>query len=603
MSLHLRSTLKKAALLANRIGTNGQKAALGQHASAIKLQPTPDVSKFENNIVTSPYGDCDLHDMTMVQKIFESAGRWPNKIALECGITGRKYTYEMTCQLIRRFGSALTRMEYKKGEVFGIISPNIPEFPIVLYGASGAGMPVSLVNPTFTAEEMARQLSAVGATALFGVAPMAETLKQVARLCPVIRHIILLGPPLEGAVSFQQMAQDSGDLFNETLDAEDVFLLPHSSGTSGLPKSVMLSHFNMTSNVMQFLQPGGTNHQVATTNYQDTYICLLPFFHAYGITLLMNTGFQTGAKLVTLPQFEVQSYLKAIDDHKPTAMHVVPPLATLLAQHPALKVESLSQMHTIFCGAAPLGVQTSVKLLERLNNPNLSLQEGYGLSETSPGVLMAPLGNTKLGSCGAPISRSKAKVINHEIGDQALGPYQHGELYVSGPQVMKGYWNNPKATEEMIDGEGWLRTGDVAYYDDDGNFYIVDRLKELIKVKGLQVAPAELEDVLTSHPAVGEVAVIGIPDEHAGELPRAYVVKKPGMESVSDSDIQAFVDSKVSPHKQIKGGIEFCATIPKNNMGKILRRELRVQYANNQANELMCRIYSAVDSTAKKMSE
>nr|CAH0105514.1 unnamed protein product [Daphnia galeata] len=363
---------------------------------------------------------------------------------------------------------------------------------------------------------------------------------------------------------------------------EDVFLLPHSSGTSGFPKSVMLTHFNMSSNAMQFLQPGGTNHQIATTNYQDTYICLLPFFHTYGVTLLMNTGFQTGAKLVTLPQFEVQSYLKSIDDHKPTAMHVVPPLATLLAQHPALKVESFSQTHTIFCGAAPMSVQTSVKLIERLNNPNLSLQEGYGLSETSPGVLMAPLGNTRLGSCGAPISRSKAKVINHEISDQALGPYQHGELYVSGPQVMKGYLNNPKATNEIIDEDGWVRTGDVAYYDDDGNFYIVDRLKELIKVKGLQVAPAELENILNSHPAVAEAAVIGIPDVQAGELPRAYVVRKPGMASVSDAEIQAFVDSKVSSHKQIKGGIEFRSAIPKNNMGKILRRELRVEYANNQ---------------------
>ncbi|XP_046443350.1 probable 4-coumarate--CoA ligase 1 [Daphnia pulex] len=581
MSLHLRSTLQRALLLANQTGT-AQKAALCNVPPSPKYKPMPDVSKFENNIVTSPYGECEFHDMTMVQKVFESASRWPNKIAMECGITGRKYTYEMMRQLIRRFGSALTRMGYKKDEVFGIISPNIPEFPIVLYGASGAGMPVSLVNPTFTAEEMARQLSAVGATALFGVAPMAETLKQVAGLCPAIRHVILLGPPQEGAVCFQQMVQDSGDLFNETPDInvkEDVFLLPHSSGTSGLPKSVMLTHFNMTSNVMQFLQPGGTNHQFATTNYQDTYVCLLPFFHTYGITIILNTGIQTGAKLVTLPQFDVQSYFKAIDDHKPTAMHIVPPLASLLIQYPGLKLESFSRAHTVFCGAAPLSAQTTVEMLERLNVPNLSFQEGYGLSETSPGIMMSPLGNVKLGSCGSPIPWTRAKIVDHEIGDHALGPYQQGELYVAGPQVMKGYLNNPKATEEMIDEEGWLRTGDVAYYDEGGNFYIVDRLKELIKVKGFQVAPAELEDILASHPAVAEAAVIGIPDEQAGELPRAYVVKKPGMESVSDAEIRAFVDSKVSSHKQIKGGIEFRSAIPKNNMGKILRRILRDQFA------------------------
>ncbi|EFX67425.1 hypothetical protein DAPPUDRAFT_115457 [Daphnia pulex] len=395
-------------------------------------------------------------------------------------------------------------MGYKKGEVFGIISPNIPEFPIVLYGASGAGMPVSLVNPTFTAEEMARQLSAVGATALFGVAPMAETLKQVARLCPAIRHVILLGPPQDGAVSFQLMAQDSaGDLFNETLDInvkEDIFLLPHSSGTSGLPKSVM------------------------------------------------NMGFQTGAKLVTLPQFE-RTFGRVYENFFSGEPLVVPPLVSLLAQHPALKVESLSQTHTITCGAAPLSVKTSVTLIERLNNPNLSLQEGYGLSETFPGVLMAPLGNTKLGSCGAPISRSKAKVINHEIGDQALGPYQHGELYVS----------------------GWLRTGDVAYYDDDGNFYIVDRLKELIKVKGLQVAPAELEDMPSlESPTNTPVNSLELTSSGNREWSRSATLKFRHL-------------STPRSHKQIKGGIEFCAAIPKNNMGKILRRELRVQYANSQS--------------------
>uniref|UniRef100_A0A0P5EMA5 4-coumarate--CoA ligase n=1 Tax=Daphnia magna TaxID=35525 RepID=A0A0P5EMA5_9CRUS len=601
MSLNIRSSLRQALLLANQ-ATNGQKAALGQLAPSLKMNPTPVASKFENNIVTSPFGDCKLHDMSMVQKLFESANRWPTKIATECGVTGRKYSYEMMRQLIRRFGSALTRMGFQKGEVFAIISPNIPEFPIALYGASGAGMPVSLVNPTYTAEEMARQLSINGATALFGVAPMAATLKEVARLCPTIRRIILLGPPQEGIVSFQEMAQDSGDLFNENLDVnvkEDIFLLPHSSGTSGLPKSVMLTHFNMSSNVMQFLEPGGTNHQVATSEYQDTYICLLPFFHTYGITILMNTGFETGAKLVTLPQFEIQSFFKTIDDHKPTALHIVPPLASLLAQYPALKTESFSRLHTVFCGAAPLSVQTTVNLLERLNVPNLSLQEGYGLSETSPGILMSPLGNAKLGSCGSPISRSKAKIIDHEVGDDALAPYQQGELYVAGPQVMKGYYNNPEATKEMISEDGWLRTGDVAYYDEEGNFYIVDRLKELIKVKGFQVAPAELEDILITHPAIAEAAVIGIPDEQAGEVPRAYVVKRPGMDSVSDDEIGAFVNSKISAHKQIKGGIQFCAAIPKNNMGKILRKDLRVQYAN----ETMDKIYSATDSTARQLAD
>lgn len=201
----------------------------------------------------------------------------------------------------------------------------------------------------------------------------------------------------------------------------------------------------------------------------------------------------------------------------------------------------------------------------------------------SPGVMMSPLKNKKLGSCGALFSHTKAKVMDLETYDKALGPYENGELWLTGPQIMKGYYKNQKATDEMITKDRWLRTGDIGHYDDDGNFYIVDRLKELIKVKGFQVAPAELEEILTTHPAIKEAAVIGVPDERSGELPRAYVVKKPGMESLSDADIHAFVDAKVSAHKRIKGGIEFCAAIPRNNMGKILRRELRVQYANENS--------------------
>jgi len=382
------------------------------------------------------------------------------------------------------------------------------------------------------------------------------------------------------------MAADSGDLFNDDLDInaqEDLFILPHSSGTSGLPKNVMLTHHNVGANISEFLQPGGTNHQYATGSFQEVYVCLLPFFHTYGVTVVMMTGFETGAKLVTLPKLDVPSFFKALDDHKPTTLHVVPSLMNLITNYPGLKVESLERLHTVFSGAAPLGLATPTKFLEMLNNQRIDILEGYGLSETSPGCLISPKNNVKLGSCGPPISRTLAKVIDPESNDgKALGAYQHGEVLVAGPQIMKGYWNNPKATTDMIDPEGWLRTGDVGYYDDDGHFFIVDRIKELIKVKGYQVAPAELEEIISTHPAVADVAVIGIPDDQAGELPRAYIVKKPGKESVSDDEIAKFVENQVAPHKRVKGGVEFVAAIPKNNMGKILRREIRAAYASSR---------------------
>ncbi|KAI9552448.1 hypothetical protein GHT06_022814 [Daphnia sinensis] len=593
MSMHLRSSLRKALLLANRAGNGpialtGQKASLG-NASALasaaaspNLKPKIQTSLYDNNIVTSPYADCEFHDMTLTQKFFESAVRWPDKIALECGISGRRYTYNTMSQAVRRFGSALTRMGHGKGEVMGLVCPNVPEFSIAVFGAAGVGMPVALVNPTYTADEIARQMTLVEATCLFGVSEMAETLKAVAQLCPTVRRIVLLGPSQDGCVSYQDMVQDSGDLFNDNINIDidnDIFILPHSSGTSGLPKNVMLTHSSVGKNIQQYLHPEGTNSRPATATHQETYIGLLPFFHSYGMVGLVLAAVESGAKLVTLPRFDIPSFLKAIDDHKPTYLHLVPPLVSLLTNLPELKAESYCKVHTIFCGAAPLGAPAAIKLLERFKHP-VSFQEAYGLTEMSPGVMMGPLGNKKLGSCGSLLSRTQAKIVDLETGQRTLGPYEDGELYVYGPQVMKGYYKNQKATDEMIGADGWLRTGDIGHYDEDGHFFIVDRLKELIKVKGFQVAPAELEEVLTTHPAIKEAAVIGIPDERAGELPRAYIVKKPGMESISDSDIHAFVNAKVSAHKQIKGGIQFCDSIPRNTMGKILRKELRVQYSN-----------------------
>uniref|UniRef100_A0A0P5EQT1 4-coumarate--CoA ligase n=1 Tax=Daphnia magna TaxID=35525 RepID=A0A0P5EQT1_9CRUS len=594
MSVHLRSTVRRALLLANRTGNGsiaitGQRAALGNASAmgsaAASPNPKPSIrtNVYENNIVTSPYADCEFHDMTLTQKFFESAVRWPDKIALECGISGRRYTYNTMSQAVCRFGSALTRMGFIQGEVMGIIAPNLPEFPIAMFGAAGAGMPVALVNPTYTADEIARQMTLVEATCLFGVSEMAETLKAVAQLCPTVRRIVLLGPSQDGCVSYQDMMQDSGDLFNDNIKIDidnDIFILPHSSGTSGLPKNVMLTHSSVGKNIQQYLQSEGTNNRPATATHQETYIGLLPFFHSYGMVGLLLSAVESGAKLVTLPRFDVPSFLKAIDDHQPTYLHLVPPLVSLLTNLPELKAQSYSRVHTIFCGAAPLGAPLAIKLLERFTHP-VSFQEAYGLTEMSPGVMMGPLGNKKLGSCGSLLSRTQAKIVDLETGQRTLGPHEDGELYVFGPQAMKGYYKNQQATDEMIGADGWLRTGDIGHYDEDGHFFIVDRLKELIKVNGFQVAPAELEEVLTTHPAIKEAAVIGIPDERVGELPRAYVVKKPGMESVGECDINAFVNAKVSAYKQIKGGIQFCDSVPRSNIGKILRRELRVQYANS----------------------
>jgi len=544
-------------------------------ASSVNLSS----ERINDNVVYSRHEDCNLHNLTVVQRFFEQVSLFPNATAVECGLTGRKYTYDKVRDLVRRFGSSLVRMGFKRSEVIGLVLPNMPEFPIVMLGAAGVGMPVTTVNPVYTAEEIARQMTNSGASVVVTFPMMADTIRQVASMCPSIRRLIMIGDHHEGFVNMREMFMDSGELFDENIEIdpfEDIFILPYSSGTTGLPKGVMLTHATVCANIQQVLYPGTSKAICTSESFQETYTCVLPFFHIYGMVGVMLAGMDHGAKLVTLPRFEADTFLNTINNNHPTMMHLVPPLISFLGHYPDVKLDAFNRLHTIFCGAAPLGQAAATRLIDRLSKYDLLLQEGYGMTETSPVTHMSPIKNNKIGSMGEPVSRTRAKIVD-VVSGEALGPGQEGELCIYGPQIMKGYYNNVKATEEIIDPSGWLHTGDIALYDEDNQFYIVDRLKELIKVKGLQVAPSELEDLLRQHPAVLDVAVIGVPDDHAGELPRAYVVRKDGFGSMAEKDIQQFVDSQVAPHKKLKAGLVFVDSIPKSNTGKILRRELKAQ--------------------------
>jgi len=535
-------------------------------------------ANIQNNIIHSPFPDCELHNDSITQHFFGLAGRWPNHVAVECGITGRKYTYGQVRALSCRFGSALVRMGFKRGEVLGMVLPNLPEFPIVMFGASGIGMPVTTVNPIYNIEEIARQMQGSETTVLVCIPQMAEAMKEVARLCPSIRRMIVIGSA-EGFVSISDMFQDSGDFFDDNIEIDtknETFFMPYSSGTTGMPKGVMLTHYSSCSNIQQFNVKGTTKTVAASDSFQETFICVLPFFHIYGLFSIMLFGFEKGAKLVTLPRFDPKSFITAVNQHEPTIVHMVPPLVTFLGHNNDWDKKAFHRTHTMPCGAAPLGAAATTKLLERIDRPDFLIQNVFGMTEAG-GCIIAPICDAnKIGSCGQPISRSLAKVVDINTGE-ALGPNEEGELCIYGPNVMKGYYKNEKATRDTIDSDGWLHSGDIATYDEDGQFFIVDRLKELIKVKGLQVAPSELEDMLRRHPAVVEAAVIGIEDEKAGELPRAYIVKKPNFSSTSSEDIQNFISEKVAPHKQLKGGVVFIDTIPTSVTGKILRRELKAQ--------------------------
>ena len=301
-----------------------------------------------------------------------------------------------------------------------------------------------------------------------------------------------------------------------------------------------------------------------------TALAALPFFHIYGMQVLMNGVLAEGCAVVTMPRFDLPQALGLIGEHNVTYFYAVPPMVLALAKHPVVDEFDLSSIKVIFSGAAPLGGDLSDEAAARVG---CEVTQGYGMTELSPITHATIPGQSKPGSVGITMANTRVRIVNEVGEDQGLD--SEGELWIQGPQVMKGYLNNDVATAETIDRDMWLHTGDVARIDSDGHVYIVDRVKELIKYKGFQVPPAELEALLLTHPAVADAAVIGVEDVEAGELPKAFIVLKPGAEATS-TDIMDFANSQVSSYKKVRL-LDFIDEIPKSASGKILRRFLRDQ--------------------------
>jgi acyl-CoA synthetase (AMP-forming)/AMP-acid ligase II len=341
-----------------------------------------------------------------------------------------------------------------------------------------------------------------------------------------------------------------------------VVALPYSSGTTGLAKGVMLTHKNLVANVAQTLG-------AIPSAPDERLMAVLPFFHIYGMQCMMNCGLRAGATVVTLPRFDLEQFLRAHQDYQITRSFVAPPIVLALARHPMVDSFDLSHLRLVNSGAAPLKAELAVECGKRLG---CDVIQGYGMTELSPVSHLTPPGWFRPGSVGITAPNTQTRIVDPVTGaDRDTGA--EGEVWVRGPQVMKGYLNNPQATAATVDADGWLRTGDLGYVDADGHLYVVDRLKELIKYKGFQVPPAELEAVLLRHPDVADAAVIGRPDDEAGEIPVGYVVLRPGA-TASPAEIMQFVAGEVAHYKQLRR-LEVIDAIPKSAAGKILRRMLR----------------------------
>ncbi len=489
-----------------------------------------------------------------------SARRHPDKVAFIDGISGATYTFAEVVTAARRLGRVLQDEGVGVGDRVGIVATNSPEWAIVFLATLYAGGTVTTLNPLYTEREIGEQFADSTPTSVFVVEATAAPVRAVWGDRPNF-HLT--------ADVWDLAANAAGELLPVEFDPfTHLAVLPYSSGTTGAPKGVMLSHFNLTSNVRQTLSSG-------LVDGFSVSIVFLPFFHIYGMAVLLLPGLAAGATQITMPTFDPARFLALVNDHRATNLFMVPPALLALANSDAaVKMESVRY---IMSGAAPLPLDVARRVAERFD---VIVVQGYGMTEASPVTHISLLGRDKEGTVGPAVPDTIQKVVDLDTG-ATLGLGEVGELLVQGPQVMQGYYGRPDATAETIqeDADGrWLRTGDIVSVDADGYVTIHDRAKEMIKYKGYQIAPAELEALIMEHPDVADVAVIpkdcGTAD---GEFPKAFVVRRAGCD-LDAAAVMAHVTAVVAPYKKVRE-VEFIDAIPKNPSGKILRRELKAAEA------------------------
>jgi acyl-CoA synthetase (AMP-forming)/AMP-acid ligase II len=484
------------------------------------------------------------------------------RTAIIDGPSGRSYTYRQVLDLSASVANALVARGVRPGDRVAFICPNLPEVALVYHGVIAAGAVAMMVNPLSTPGELAKYFAVGKPSLVITLALFADAIRTAD---PGLAVIAIDGTPGLGALLGMSTTPPVVDVAPDALA-----VMPYSSGTTGFPKGVMLTQRNLIAQCMSL--DAVTDADVVI---RDSHVlAVLPFFHIYGIMAFLTFGLLRGATLVTMPRFELEQYLELARRYEVPQLHVVPPILLALAKYPGEL--RLPKLRTALTGAAPLGAELAAEFTRR---SGALVVQVYGLTEVAGATHLgsADGARNKPGSIGALIGNASARLVSTETGGD-VRPGEPGEVWVRGPFVMAGYFENPEATAETIDADGWLHTGDIGYVDADADFFIVDRVKELIKYKGLQVAPAELEAVLLQHDAVADVAVYPLPDEEAGEIPKAAVVLKQGHAVTAQALIQ-FVQERVSPQKRVRA-VKFVDQIPKSASGKILRRVLVAQEAS-----------------------
>jgi long-chain acyl-CoA synthetase len=527
-------------------------------------------------------------NITLPQLVTDSARRFPDRPALE--FYGRCLTYRELEHLIQRFAAALIELGVQKGDRVAVMLPNVPQALIAYFGALKAGACVVQTNPLYVQREITHQLNDSGAETIVTLdqfypqiqAAMPETslkrviLANVRDYLPWLKRLLY---PLKAwrhgqSIKIERVPPiyDFGTLLNSVrpgsvareVSPDDLALLQYTGGTTGVPKGAMLTHRNLVANALQCrywlsgLEEG-----------REVFLGVLPFFHVYGMSTCQNLALMLGAKIVLLPKFQADEVLKAIVGHRVTAFPGIPAMYLALNNHPKVHEYDLSSVRFCISGAGPLFADVQARF-EKLTGS--SLVEGYGLTEASPVTHCNPIGGERRArSIGVPISDTEAQLVDLETGVRVSEPGKVGELRIKGPQVMQGYWSKDAETATVFQ-DGWLCTGDLASMDQDGFFYIQDRLKDMIKSGGMNVYPREVDECLCQHPKVKEACVIGIPQELRGERIKAFIVLKDG-ERATAAELLGYCRERLAKFKVPKQ-IEFRKELPKTLVGKVLRRVL-----------------------------
>ena len=507
-----------------------------------------------------------VHDV-----ILQSCQRNHGKVALIDTSCDRRITYAEYGGLVESLARGLVSAGLAPGEVVAIFLSNSWEFAVSYHATTLAGGIPTLLNPAYREREIRYQLENSGATILITDAPLIENVNLAG--LPALRRVFTTRNQCAASEPFANLFVPSSAKFPQPAQdsAQTIAALPFSSGTTGLPKGVMLSHHNLVANVYQILGPGA-----AMLTDADVMLCFLPLYHIYGLTVALTMPITLGATMVLMPRFDPQKLCSLLIQEGVTMMPMVPPAINALCQvAEAGKFPTNHKVRWIKSGAAPLAPELARRMTDLTG---INVVQGYGMTEASPVThvgYITPPEMRRPASIGQPLALTECRIL--DLNDREVAPGEPGELVMRGPQFMLGYWKEPQATAAVLR-DGWYYSGDVVRADADGFYYVLDRSKEMIKYKGFPVAPAEVESVLLEHPAVRDCGVVAKPDAAAGEIPCAFVIVREGFTASDDLGKQlcAFVADRLAHHKQPRE-VHFVDAVPRTPSGKILRRELRKQ--------------------------